>query len=164
MSHRRALERARAVQMAQHRQFDVIEPHVRPEPAWAEIGLALVAFRRAGRLEGRLGCKVRLADECGFITAFGERAGETLRTDFGIKIDAVVPHAMRQWQQSSEYGRARLLAYEVGRDAGIKARAVTREPVEMRRFDFGALETVAVAALLVGSDKQNVRALGHCGL
>ena len=142
--------------MPEHGEFDVFESHVRSKPVRPVLGLAPVTLRGAGRLECRFGSEMRLADKCGLVTAARKRACETLRADLGIEIDTVVPHAVRQWQQAGEDGRARRLAHEVRRDASGETRTVAREPVEMRRFDFGALESITIAALLIGSDQQNV--------
>ena len=63
MSHRRAFERTRAVQMTQHCQFDVVESPIGAKPARAVVRLALVAFGRAGRRERGFRGEMRLAEK-----------------------------------------------------------------------------------------------------
>ena len=158
MPHRRLLQRTRAMQVAQHVQLAVLKTHVRPEPIRPVLRLALVAFRRARRRKGGFGRKMGLADKTGLITRARQRAREAGLAHARIEIDAVVPHTVRQRQQAGEYRRTRRLAHQIRRDAGGETRALLRKPVDMRRLDVFVFETVAVGALLVGGDEQDVGA------
>ena len=79
----------------------------------------------------------------------------------GRKVDAVVGNAVGQRQQAGEYRRARRLAHQVGRDAGIEARAETRHFVQVRGLDVPTLEAEAIAALLVRRDEYDVQRPRH---
>ena len=156
MADDRTLWRARPMHVSEHHQFRMFEPHVRAEPA-AVVQFAVEAvLGRAGRREGRLGREVCLADERGRVAGPGECAGEALFTDCRIEVDAVVPDAVRERQHAGQYRGARGLADQVGRDRGLEPGAVACEPVQVRRQYFRPLESVAVAALLVGRDEQDV--------
>ena len=155
---RRALDRARAMHVPEHGQLHVLKSHVRSAPVGPVARLALVALGRAGRRERRLGREVRLAEKRGLVAGARQRAREPALADRGIEIDAVVPDAVRERQQPGQYRGARRLAHEVGRDVRGEARALAGEPIEMRRADAGILEAVAVGALLVGGDQQDVGA------
>ena len=132
----------------------MLEAHVRPPPVLRLRALA--AFAGVGRLVGVGGLEMRLADIAGRIARLGEAAG-VARLARGIgQVDAVVRHAVRARQQAGQDRGARRLAHQVGRDAGREARAVARQHVEMRRLHLAALEAVAIGALLVGGDEQDI--------
>ena len=139
------------MQMPQGTQLAVLKTHVGANPIRAIFHLALVALRRAGRRERSLGGKMRLADKSSLITRLGQRAGKTRLTDFGIQINAVVPHAMRQRQHAGEDRRARRLTHQIGRDARREARAFPRETINVRCFEIFIFKTIAVSTLLIRS-------------
>src|SRR5258705_13944564 len=114
------------MQMTEHHELDVLESHVRTGPVGPVFGLAFVALGRAGRRERGLGREMRLAEKCSLITRARQRAGEALRAYLRIEIDAVVPYAVRERQESGKNRCTRRLAHEVRRDARLEARAVTR--------------------------------------
>ena len=147
--------------VAHHHQLDVLEAHVRSTPVVGVIPRREFAFRRAGRLEGVLGRKVRLADEAGGIACCGELPAESRRADLRVEVDPVIPRPVGERQQSGQDRRTRRLADVVGGDARGKARALLRHQIEVRRLDRTAFETEAVAALLVRSDEQDVGTYGE---
>ena len=66
-------------------------------------------------------------------------------------------------QEAGEDGGARWLADDAGGDDGFQAQAFGSKQVEVRRLYFAAAKAVAIAALLVGGDEEDV-GLGHGGL
>src|SRR5688572_14875255 len=149
----------RPVVVALDHQLDVLEAHIRAAPV--RVLVAVAALGRAGGLEGVRGGEVRLADVAGAVAGARESGGETRAADFRIEVDAVVGDAVRVRQQAGQDRSARGLAHQVGRDARRESRAGARHGVEVRRLDLAALEAVAVAALLVRGDEDNVRLTWH---
>ena len=148
------LERRPGVVPFDH-QFDVLETHVGPVPVPRLRRGA--AFRRAGRREVVRRLEVRLADVAGAVARFRERAREAGLAGRIRQIDAVIRDAVRRRQQAGEDRRARWLAHHVRRDAGGEARAFARQHVEVRRPDPAAFEAVAIRALLVRGDEEDVQ-------
>ena len=95
------LSREKPVMPDQHH-LDVLKSHVRAVPIVRIIRRRCKALRRAGRFEGMVGRKVRLAEKCGFVPCFRERAGEAFFSDFRAQIDAVVMYAMRAAKLASQ--------------------------------------------------------------
>ena len=145
----------------EHHQLDMAEAHIGPEPGRVETGRAVAAFRRAGRREGAAGREMRLADEGRVVALRVERRCEAAFARLRAQVDAVVRHAVGQRQEAGQHGGPRGLAHKVRRDAGVEMRPLRRQPVEMRGLHAPAGEAVAVGALLVGGDEEDVRPVGH---
>ena len=145
----------------EHHQLDMAEAHIGPEPGRVETGRAVAAFRRAGRREGAAGREMRLADEGRVVALRAQRRCEAALAHFRAQVDAVVRHAVGQRQEASQHGGTRGLAHQVRRDAGVEMGPFRRQPVQMRRLHAPAGEAVAVGALLVGGDEEDVRPVGH---
>jgi hypothetical protein len=136
-------------------QLDMLEAHVGTGPVLRLR--ALPALLAAGRLEGVGRLEMRLADIAGAEARPREAAG-IARLAGGVgQVDAVVRHAVGARQEAGEDRGARRLAHQVGRDAGGEARALGRQQVEVRCLHLAALETVAIGALLVGCDEQDIQ-------
>ena len=161
VAHGRALERPRSVRVTEHRKLHVLKAHVGAEPGGTVLRLALVAFGCSGGRERGTRGEMRLAQECRVVACARERAGKAALTHPRIEVNPVVPYAVRERKLPGQYGGARRLTHEIRRDARGEARAVPREPVDVRHADVGILETVAVRALLVGGDEEDVRLSGH---
>src|SRR5687767_212649 len=145
----------RPVVVAFYDEFHMLKAHIGAGPVG--ILVAVAALRRAGGLESMRGREVSLADVAGAVARARERAGETGLAYLRIEVDAVVRDAVCVRQQTGEDRRARGLADEVRRDAGREARAFARHAIEVRRLHLAAFETVAVAALLVRSNENDVQ-------
>ena len=145
----------------EHHQLDMAEAHIGPEPGRIEIGRAVAAFRRAGRRKGAAGREMGLADERRVVALGVERRRKAAFARLRAQVDTVVRHAVGQRQQAGQHRRARGLAHQVRRDARIEMRPLRRQPVQMRRLHAPAGKAVAVGALLVGSDEEDVRPVGH---
>ena len=157
----RRRHRREAVVALEH-QLDVADPHVRAVPFGTVARRALAAFRRAGRRERVRRREVRLADQRGVVAVASERPRVAARAHRFGQVDAVVVDAMRARQEAGQDRGARRLADEVGRDARREARARARHRVEVRRLHAPSFEAVAIGALLVGSDEEDVGlALAH---
>ena len=87
------LFREKPVVSDQHH-LDMLKSHIRAVPIVRIVRRRPQALRRAGRLEGMIGRKVRLAEKCSLVPCFRKRACEAFFSDFRAQIDAVVVHAM----------------------------------------------------------------------
>ena len=142
--------------MAHQHHLDMGKPHIGAEPVFAKTGGGSQAFRRAGRREGVIGRKMRLAEIGGVITRPSHSAAEPLFTDRRIEIDAIVVHTMGATELAGEDRGAGGLTDDGGCDAGGKPGSVAAEFVEMRGFDLAPLDPDAVGALLVGGNDKEI--------
>jgi len=100
---------------------------------------------------------MRLADVACAVPRLCEGAGIARFACRVGQVDAIVGDAVRRRQQAGQDRRSRRLANEIRRDAGREARAFACQHVEMRRLHLAAFEAVAVGALLVGRDEQDIQ-------
>ena len=139
----------------------MIEPHVGAVPVRRVVGAAHRAFRCAGGFEAVRGTEVRLADQSGGIAGLGQGATVACRAGRGWQVDAVVRHAVGKREQPGEYGCARGLAHQVGRDGRRETGAVACHFVQVRRLDAPSLEAIAIGTLLVGGDEKDIGLFVH---
>ena len=137
-------------------QFDVIEPHIRPALASGGIFGAGDAFGCAVIAKDMIGGKMRFADDPSGVPRSRERSGKAFFTDFGIKVDPVIMYAVGARQQPGQDRSTRRLAHSTRGDDRFQTGAFAGQNIQMWRLDIAAAKAIAITALLVGCDEQDI--------
>ncbi len=106
---------------------------------------------------------MRFADECRGITRFAQLSGKTSLASRQRQIDTIIHYAVSARIQTGQQASAGRLAHRTRCGAGLEAGAISGELVQMWSFNAAALEAETVAAMLIGSDEQDIGSLRHIG-
>lgn len=104
---------------------------------------------------------MRLADQRRCIARLGQLPGEAAISDLGAQIDAIVLDAMGLGQLAGQDRGPRGLADRRRGDAGRRMDAFGPQPVQMGCLDPPPGEPIAIGALLVRGNEDDIGTLGH---
>lgn len=139
--------------MAEKHHLDMVKSHIGPVPVIPVPCRGFDTFRRAGRLEGVVGRKMRLSEIGGIIAGRRQRSGKSLVAGLGRQVDSIVMYAVRPRRSACQDRGTRRPADHAGRYGVGKACAVTRQLIGMRCFDLAPFDAKAVGPMLIGGDE-----------